>query len=150
MGFVRKLIINWLCSLGFINDRRMLVHGSKDRLHCPQFMYGPSVLFNTNSGSITVGERVMFGHNVMVLTGQHPFNGADYTTDAVANANDIIIKDGCWIASGAIILGGVTIGERSLVCAGAVVTNDVPDDTMVAGVPARTIKKLRSGVVGNR
>jgi maltose O-acetyltransferase len=94
------------------------------------------------SGRITVGHNVVFGHSVMVLTGKHLFSDGNYK-DIQESGNDIVIRDGCWIASGAIILGGVTVGERALVCAGAVVTNDVPDDTMVGGVPARAIKLLR-------
>jgi len=54
----------------------------------------------------------------------------------------VVIKRGAWIGAGAIILPNVTIGERAVVGAGAVVTRDVPPYTVVAGVPAREIKKL--------
>ena len=53
------------------------------------------------------------------------------------------IKKGAWIGAGAIILPGITIGECSVVAAGAVVTKDIPPYTMVAGVPAKVIKKIR-------
>ncbi len=53
------------------------------------------------------------------------------------------IKKGAWIGAGAILLPGVTIGEYSLVAAGAVVTKDVLPYTMVAGVPAKVIKELK-------
>ena len=53
-----------------------------------------------------------------------------------------MIKRGAWIGAGAIILPNVTIGERAVVGAGAVVTKDVPPYTVVAGVPAKEIKKL--------
>jgi acetyltransferase-like isoleucine patch superfamily enzyme len=55
----------------------------------------------------------------------------------------VYIKKGAWIGAGAILLPGVTIGEYSLVAAGAVVTKDVLPYTMVAGVPAKVIKELK-------
>ena len=54
----------------------------------------------------------------------------------------ITIGDGCWIGARAIILPGVTLGRRVLVAAGAVVTRDVPDDSLVAGNPARVVRSL--------
>ncbi|BBE16231.1 acetyltransferase [Aquipluma nitroreducens] len=54
----------------------------------------------------------------------------------------VILKNDCWIGAGAIILPNVSIGECSIVGAGSVVTKDVPDFTVVAGVPAVVIKKL--------
>ena len=55
---------------------------------------------------------------------------------------DIVVKDDVWIGDGAIICSGVTIGQGAIVAAGAVVTKDVPDNTIVAGVPAKEIRKL--------
>jgi acetyltransferase-like isoleucine patch superfamily enzyme len=54
----------------------------------------------------------------------------------------ITIKNNAWICMGAIICPGVTIGENSVVAAGAVVTKDVPDHSLVAGVPAKIIKQI--------
>ncbi|WP_242703972.1 DapH/DapD/GlmU-related protein [Candidatus Enterococcus moelleringii] len=53
------------------------------------------------------------------------------------------IKENAWIGAGAIVLPGVTVGKNAIVGAGAVVTRDVPDDTVVAGNPAREIRKIR-------
>lgn len=53
----------------------------------------------------------------------------------------VIIKDNAWIGMSAIILKGVTVGEGAIVAAGSVVTKDVPPHTIVAGVPARVIKR---------
>lgn len=141
MGFLQKQITNFLCSLGFVNERRVLVRGPKERLNYPEYPYGPGIIFNTNSGSIFVGKQVVFGHDVMVLTGKHIFDGESFQKH-LPEKNDIRIGDRCWIASGAIILGGVSIGAGSVVCAGAVVTKDVPAGVMVAGIPARIIKQL--------
>ncbi|MDB6032191.1 MAG: sugar O-acetyltransferase [Verrucomicrobiales bacterium] len=141
MGSLRKFIINFLCSLGFINDRRVILRGPRERLHYPDYPNGPGIIFNTNSGSIFVGNKVVFGHDVMVLTGKHEFDGVSFKKH-LPDKNDIHLGDGCWIASGAIILGGVSVGAGSLVCAGAVVTKDVPPGVMVAGIPAKVIKQL--------
>ena len=62
----------------------------------------------------------------------------------------VILKRGCWIGAGAVILSGITVGEGAVVGAGAVVTHDVPGYTMVAGNPAREIRKIVEGLDGYR
>jgi len=57
---------------------------------------------------------------------------------------DIIIEEGCWIASGVIIIGAVTIGKHSIIGSGSIVTKDIPRNTFAAGIPARPIKSLLS------
>jgi acetyltransferase-like isoleucine patch superfamily enzyme len=57
----------------------------------------------------------------------------------------IVLKRNCWIGANSVILPGVTVGVNSVVAAGSVVTKDVPADTVVAGVPARVIKKVTEG-----
>lgn len=127
-------------------------HGSDTRLHIGYGVSTVNTLFNVSSGEITVGDRCVFGHNCMVLTGRHEFvDGqrrwlATGQGDAPAEGFDITIGRGCWIASGAIITGGVTIGDNVIVAAGAVVTRDVPSGCLVAGVPARVIKKITTTV----
>lgn len=59
------------------------------------------------------------------------------------NEKEIRIKAGAWIGYGAIILQGVTIGRNSVVAVGAVVTKDVPDYTVVGGIPAKVIKRIK-------
>ena len=83
-----------------------------------------------------------FGHRVLVLARNHDYyqfkkDRWNYTTE-----KPIHIKEGAWIGSGSIILGNVTIGKFSVVGAGSVVTKDVPDYTIVAGNPAKKIKKI--------
>ena len=86
----------------------------------------------------------------MVLTGRHNFVngfrasllGYSYEDETPSFGQDISIGEGCWIASGAIILGGVCIGKNSIICAGAVVTRSFPNSVMLAGVPARIIRNL--------
>lgn len=86
---------------------------------------------------ITIGDRVCIGEDVRLLTGSHSLSSP--TFDLVTKP--ITIKDNVWIATGAIVLPGVTIGEGAVVAAGAVVTKDVEPWTVVGGNPAKFIKK---------
>ncbi len=95
-------------------------------------------------GSITIGNYVHMGANVMILG----FNHGYYTTEIPTKEQDyidsaIIINDDVWIGGGAIILAGVTIGEGSIIAAGAVVNHDVPPYSIVGGVPAKVIKSRK-------
>lgn len=98
---------------------------------------------------ITLGDGVWIGANVTLATPNHPLIAeerlnADYPDGRhdLEYSAPITIKDGCWICSGAIICGGVTIGENSVIAAGAVVTRDVPANSLVAGIPAKVIRKI--------
>jgi len=126
---------------GFGKDFR--VHGDVSRLVYGDRVRFSGVLFNTRSGYITIGDNVVFGHGVMVLTGEH------YKTDAdvfktVFDGNDIVIGSNCWIASGVIIIGGVTLGDNIIVGAGSVVTKSFEDgNVFIAGNPAIIKYKLK-------
>jgi acetyltransferase-like isoleucine patch superfamily enzyme len=104
-------------------------------------------LVNTliNSGSkakLIIKDYVFFGHGVQILVRGHDFNKKNRLRQITITEKPITIESGAWIASGAIILGGVTIGKHAVVAAGSVVTKNVPAKTIVAGNPARKIKKL--------
>jgi Hexapeptide repeat of succinyl-transferase len=106
-----------------------------------------SVHFNTRSGRIFVGANTVFGEDVGVLTGKHA-NVREARELGVElhhvpeTGRDIVIGRGCYIGSGAIIVGPVTIGDHAVVGAGAVVTRDVAAATFVGGVPAKLIDRL--------
>lgn len=98
---------------------------------------------------ISLGNGVWIGANVTLATPTHPFIAeerlvADYPDGRydLEYSEPITIKDGCWICSGATICGGVTIGKNSIVAAGAVVTSNVPPNSIVGGVPARVIRLI--------
>lgn len=90
-------------------------------------------------GGITLEDNVLIGPKVNLITTNHPLD--PHQRNATIS-HPILIKKGAWIGAGATILPGITIGENSVVAAGAVVSKDVPDNTIVGGVPAKVIKLL--------
>ncbi|MGX2959706.1 sugar O-acetyltransferase [Peribacillus sp. JNUCC 23] len=104
---------------------------------------GKNVFFNTgcsfqDRGGIRIGDGSMIGMNVTIATLNH---GLSVETRNTTYPSPVVIGENVWIGSSATILPGVTIGDKSVVAAGAVVTKDVPENTIVAGVPAKIIKK---------
>jgi acetyltransferase-like isoleucine patch superfamily enzyme len=91
-------------------------------------------------GGVDIADLVMIGPNVNIITAGHPLEPSKRR--AYIEAKPIVIEKNVWIATAATILGGVTVGENSVVAAGAVVTRDVPANSFVAGVPARVIRSL--------
>ena len=89
--------------------------------------------------SISIGEKCLIAPDVVIMDSDvHPLteDGAQQNP-----SKPIVIGDNVWICMGAKILKGVTIGDGAVIAAGAVVTKDVPANTLVAGVPARVIKR---------
>ncbi len=94
---------------------------------------------------VIIGDGVFVGHNVTFINDKHPRSvNADGSmqTEEDWKVVETHVKNGASIGSSATILCGVTIGEHSIVGAGAVVTKDVPPNTIVAGVPAKVIKEI--------
>lgn len=90
-------------------------------------------------GGITIEDNVLIAPKVSLLSEGHPVNPADRQSLIPCH---IYIKKNAWIGAGATVLPGVTIGENSVVAAGAVVSKDVPANTIVGGVPAKIIKSI--------
>jgi len=91
--------------------------------------------------SVIIGDRVRIGHNVSLLTISHEI-GDQWQRSGFNTAAPIEIGDGVWLASRVTVLGGVKVGAGSIVAAGAMVTRDVPPNTLVAGIPARVQRQL--------
>ena len=104
------------------------------------------VRFACRNARIEIGNRCMIGPRVSFETSTHDLIVDGFHDRATATRRtfhkDIVVHDGAWIGAGAIILCGVTIGEQSIVAAGAVVTKDVEAGILVGGVPARTIRRI--------
>jgi acetyltransferase-like isoleucine patch superfamily enzyme len=90
-------------------------------------------------GGITIEDDVLIGPQVKLVTENHP---VDPSNRKSLDLKSIHIGKNVWLGAGAIILPGVTVGENSIVAAGAVVTKDVPSNTIVGGVPAKFIKNV--------
>jgi acetyltransferase-like isoleucine patch superfamily enzyme len=106
---------------------------------------GRNVFINQNCtlydlGGIDIADDVMIGPNVSIITSGHPLEPSQRRAFVVAKP--IVIERSVWIAAGATIIGGVTVGENSVVAAGSVVTRDVPPNTLVGGNPARVIRSI--------
>lgn len=105
--------------------------------HC---YIGPETFFDL-TGRITLEEQVALAPRCTIIThqdvGERPL--ARYVKPTKEHT---VLKSGCWIGAGVTILGGVTIGANSIVGAGSVVTHDVDDFSLYAGVPAKFIRKV--------
>lgn len=101
------------------------------------------VRFGVAHSTVTIGRNVMVGPRVSFETAIHDtvYRGNKFRK---ATGAPIVVEEGVWIASSAIILPGVTIGKAAVVMAGAVVTKDVPPYTIVGGVPARVVRQLET------
>lgn len=100
-------------------------------------------LHNTVIGPVTIGNHVNLAQGITVTALNHNFSDANKRIDEQGvTTNPVVIEDDIWIGANAVILPGVTIGNHSVVAAGAVVTKDVPPHSLVAGVPAKIIKQL--------
>lgn len=108
---------------------------------------GERNLLMCTRAKIHIGDHVMTGPGVTMITGGHRMDIKDRPMTSISNEEklpendqDIILEGDNWIGANAIILKGVTIGEGAVVAAGAIVTKDVPPYSVVAGVPAKIIK----------
>lgn len=90
-------------------------------------------------GGITIEDNVLIAPRVNIVSEGHPISSSNRQS-LVPGA--VLIKANAWIGTAATILSGVTIGENSIVAAGAVVTKDVPDNTIVGGIPAKIFKEI--------
>ncbi len=105
---------------------------------------GSNVFINADckfqdQGGITIGDGSLIGHGVVLATLNHDMDPAKRQQ---LHPAPIVIGKGVWIGANAVVTAGVTIGDNAVVAAGAVVTKDVPANTVVGGVPARKIKEL--------
>lgn len=106
---------------------------------------GRNVFVNQNCtfydlGGLDIADDVMIGPNVNIITAGHPLKPSQRRAATIGKP--IVIERNVWIATGATIVGGVTIGENSVVAAGSVVTRNVPPNTLVGGNPARVIRSI--------
>ncbi|RYZ30910.1 MAG: sugar O-acetyltransferase [Chitinophagaceae bacterium] len=107
---------------------------------------GEKVFFNFNCVvldvmKVSVGSRTLFGPNVQIYTATHPLDYRERAT-GLEFAKPVVIGKDVWVGGGVIICPGVTIGNRTVIGAGSVVTRDIPDDVFAAGNPCRVIRPV--------
>lgn len=112
---------------------------------------GQNVFINFNctildTSQVTIGSRTLIGPNVSLFAATHPIE-AEVRNGTVGpeSGKPIAIGEDCWLGGSVVVLQGVSIGDRSVVGAGSVVTRDVPEDCVVAGNPARVVRWLKEG-----
>ena len=115
---------------------------------------GEKTFFNFNVtildvGEVHIGSHVLLAPNVQIYTATHSTEYLERRNWA-AYSKPVHIGDDCWIGGGAIICPGVTIGARSIIGAGAVVTRDIPADSVAVGNPAKVIRTLTPDAHRNR
>lgn len=126
----RSVIESYACINNAVGD---VVIGEHTRigLHC------------TIIGPVTIGSHVNLAQGIVTTALNHNFEDTSLRIDEQGvSTKPVVIGDDVWIGANAVILPGVTIGSHVVVAAGAVVTKDVPDGCIVAGVPAKILKKL--------
>lgn len=104
-------------------------------------VFGPGCFLNFNCvildlASVRVGARTLFGPGCQLITVEHPVTDHMRRAQGWERARPITIGEDCWFGAGAMVMPGVSIGDRAVVAAGSVVTRDIPSDTLAAGTPA--------------
>ena len=100
-------------------------------------------LHNTIIGPVTIGSHVNLAQGITITALNHNFDNPNKRIDEQrVNTTPVNVGNDIWIGANAVVLPGVTIGNHSVVAAGAVVTKDVPPHSLVAGVPAKVIKQI--------
>lgn len=107
---------------------------------------GRNVFFNFNCVildvmQVTIGSRTLFGPNVQIYTATHPVNYKERAS-GLEYAKPITIGENVWVGGSAVICPGVSIGDRTVIGAGSVVTKDIPADVFAAGNPCKVIRPL--------
>jgi acetyltransferase-like isoleucine patch superfamily enzyme len=141
--FLRRMILLKLANVcPLVSGRRFLYRLMGVKVGRDVFI-GFGVEVDTNfSELIEIGDHVTISHRCVIVT--HMATDVDTPLRRIypKHAAPVRIHDGAWLCIGAIVLPGVTIGENAVVAAGAVVSRDVEPGMLVAGVPARPVKRL--------
>lgn len=111
-------------------------------IHVGENFYSNHDLTILDVAPITIGDNCMIAPGVHLYTATHPIDPMERNS-GLEYARPVVIGDNCWIGGRSIINPGVTIGNNVVIASGTVVTKDVPDNVVVAGVPAKVIKQIK-------
>ena len=101
------------------------------------------MIISSGNATINIGKNVDIAPQVFIGTGSHQICTEDNRVAGVGTNKDVTIGDGTWIGARATILPGVHVGKMCMIAAGALISKDVPDYTIVGGVPAKVLKRLK-------
>jgi len=110
-------------------------------IHLGQYVFINSHCYFMDGANITIGDHVFIGPYCGLYTANHPLQFKP-RNDGLEKALPITIKNNCWLGANVSVMPGVTIGSGCVIASGAVVTKDMPDNTLIAGVPAKAVKKI--------
>jgi maltose O-acetyltransferase len=112
-----------------------------DNIHVGDDFYANFDCVILDCARVSVGRNCMLGPAVHVYTATHPLDAAERVA-GTERAEPVSVGDDVWVGGQAVLTPGVTVGDRAVVAAGAVVTEDVPSDVVVAGNPAQVVREL--------
>lgn len=157
-GVHTGVFFHWIQGRGeLIVGDNVRIDGKCTFTFAARFSEHPTLIIGDNSGishgcSFTVGKKIVIGRHCRIAGQVWIFDSPGHPADPSArmagsptmgeDVKPVVIEDNVWIGRTAIIMPGVTIGEGSIVAAGAVVMADVPPNTLVLGNPARQVRKL--------
>lgn len=138
-AFILRQLLGEMGDATLIEPPFHCTYGKNTRIGAHSYLNFSCVVLDNNA--VTIGHHVMIGPAVQIYTAAHPLQ-AELRIQGWEVAKPVVIGDNVWVGGAAIILPGVTIGRNAVVGAGAVVTRSVPADVVVAGNPARLIRKI--------
>ncbi|MDR3594805.1 acyltransferase [Clostridium sp.] len=141
MGKNSKLIIG---NNSYISDNaRLIVHDNSELIINEGVYVSISTIITSNS-KVTIGADTIIAHNVTIIDTNHNYSNLNLSIkEQGATVKPINIENDCWIATGAVILPGVNLGRHCIVAANAVVNKSFEAASVIGGVPAKILKKLR-------
>lgn len=111
-------------------------------IHVGENFYSNHDLTILDGASVTIGDNCMIAPGVHIYTATHPIDPIQRNS-GLEYAKSVVIGDNCWIGGRSIINPGVKIGNNVVIASGAVVTKDIPDNAVVAGIPATVIRQIK-------
>lgn len=135
----------WKASLGAMGNNVRIMRGTKavspNNIRLGENVYIGERCALYGYANITIGQNALIAREVIILTRNHIFSSLDSPIrDQGYSVSPVTIEEDVWVGARVTILPGVTIGKGSVVAAGSVVTKDIPEYAIVAGIPARQVK----------
>ena len=110
-------------------------------VHLGNGVYANFNLTIVDDGHVYIGDKVMFGPNVVIATANHPID-PELREKGLQYNKDVYIGENTWIGAGAVIVPGVRIGKNTIIGAGSIVTKDIPDNVIAVGNPCHVLREV--------